>query len=80
MFGCAAQQQPKGGSILFVRGETQDQDRDGTTATRVINPDEINIDYDEDDDEDEAEQDADDSEYTVKSEFHNISFKDNFKE
>jgi hypothetical protein len=72
-FHCsAAQQQAKGGNILFVRGETQGQDRDGTETSRVINPDEINIDYDEDD---EAEEDADDSEYTVKSEFNNISFK-----
>lgn len=49
-----AQQQPKGGNILFVRGETQGQDRDGNDTTRVINPDEINIDYDEED-EDEAD-------------------------
>jgi hypothetical protein len=58
-----------------VRGETQGQDRDGTETNRVINPDEINIDYDDDDDE--AEEDIDDSEYTVKSEFNKISFKDN---
>jgi hypothetical protein len=58
LFVLAAQQQPKGGNILFVRGETQGQDKDGTDTTRVTNPDEINIDYD---DEDEA----DDSEYTL---------------
>jgi hypothetical protein len=57
-----------------VRGETQGQDRDGTDTNRVINPDEINIDYDDDD---EAEEDIDDSEYTLKSEFNKISFKDN---
>lgn len=61
-FGFVAQQQPKGGNILFVRGETQSQDRDGTDTTRVINPDEINIDYD-DEDEDEDDDEADDSEY-----------------
>jgi hypothetical protein len=54
-----AQQQPKGGSILFVRGETQSQDKDGTDTTRVVNPDEINIDFDDDDDDDDE---ADDSE------------------
>nr|CAD7396578.1 unnamed protein product [Timema cristinae] len=32
-----------GSSILFVRGETQGQGRDGTDTTRVVNPDEINI-------------------------------------
>lgn len=57
-----------------MRGETQGQDRDGTDTNRVINPDEINIDYDDDD---EAEEDIDDSEYTLKSEFNKISFKDN---
>jgi hypothetical protein len=55
-----AQQQPKGGNILFVRGETQGQDRDGTDTTRVINPDEINIDYD--DEEEDDDDDDDDSE------------------
>jgi hypothetical protein len=57
LLGFAAQQQPKSANILVVREETQSQDRDGTDATRVINPDEINIDCDEDE--------ADDSEYSV---------------
>lgn len=64
-----AQQQAKGGSILFVRGETQGQDRDGTETARVINPDEINIDYDDD----EAEEDVDDGEYIFKFEFNKIT-------
>lgn len=63
LFGLAAQHEPKGGSILFVRGETQIQDRDGTGTSRVINPDEINIDFDDDDEEHEDE--ADDSECTL---------------
>lgn len=37
---------PKGGNILFVRGETQGGDRE---AARVVNPDEIDIDEEEDD-------------------------------
>ncbi|XP_063242429.1 pre-mRNA-splicing factor syf1 homolog isoform X1 [Bacillus rossius redtenbacheri] len=59
-----SQPQPKGGSILFVRGETQGQDRDGTDKSRVINPDEINIDEDDDDssseEEGEEEEEGDD--------------------
>lgn len=39
----------KGGNIMFVRGETQGQNRDGTDTTRVVNPDEIAIDDDDDD-------------------------------
>lgn len=53
-------QQPKGGNILFVRGETQGQDRDGTDTTRVVNPDEINIDEDDDDDDDGKDSDGGD--------------------
>lgn len=49
---------PKGGNILFVRGETQGGDRD---ASRVANPDEIDIDEEEDDnsgsEESEKEED-----------------------
>lgn len=41
----------KGGNIMFVRGETQGQSRDGTDTTRVVNPDEIAIDEDDEDDE-----------------------------
>lgn len=37
---------PKGGNILFVRGETQGGDRE---AARVVNPDEIDIDEEEED-------------------------------
>lgn len=40
---------PKGGNILFVRGETQGGDRE---AARVVNPDEIDIDDDEEEEED----------------------------
>jgi len=50
-----AHQQPKGGNILFVRGEMQGQDTDGTDTSRVVNPDEINIDMDDEDEEDEAD-------------------------
>ncbi|XP_075214335.1 pre-mRNA-splicing factor SYF1 fand isoform X2 [Lycorma delicatula] len=50
--------QVKGGNILFVRGETQGQDRDGTDTTRVVNPDEINIDEDDEDiDNDNGDED-----------------------
>ncbi|KAJ8875020.1 hypothetical protein PR048_022910 [Dryococelus australis] len=51
-----SQPQPKGGSILFVRGETQGQDRDGTDTSRVVNPDEINIDEDDDDEDSSSEK------------------------
>lgn len=54
-FVSTAQQQPKGGNILFVRGETQGQDTDGTDTSRVLNPDEINIDIDDEDEDDEAD-------------------------
>ncbi|RZF38031.1 hypothetical protein LSTR_LSTR006430 [Laodelphax striatellus] len=60
--------QVKGGNILFVRGETQGQDRDGTDTTRVVNPDEINIDEDDDiadesgDDDDENRASGEDEE------------------
>ncbi|XP_046676581.1 LOW QUALITY PROTEIN: pre-mRNA-splicing factor syf1 homolog [Homalodisca vitripennis] len=47
--------QVKGGNILFVRGETQGQERDGTDTTRVVNPDEINIDEDDEDVNDSSE-------------------------
>jgi hypothetical protein len=40
---------------LFVRGETQGQDKDGADTTRVVNPDEINIDFDDEDEDDEAD-------------------------
>lgn len=50
-------QQVKGGNILFVRGETQGQERDGTDTARVINPDEINIDEDDEDIHDESSGD-----------------------
>jgi pre-mRNA-splicing factor SYF1 len=43
----AAQQ---GGSIMFVRGETQNQE-----ANKVVNPDEINIDEDDEDDDDDED-------------------------
>lgn len=46
---------PKGGNILFVRGETQGQDRDGTDTTRVVNPDEIDIDDEEESEHSEEE-------------------------
>lgn len=49
--------QVKGGNILFVRGETQGQDRDGTDTTRVVNPDEINIDEDDEDVNEESSED-----------------------
>jgi hypothetical protein len=62
-----AHQQPKGGNILFVRGEMQGQDTDGTDTTRVVNPDEINIDMDDEDEDEEDE--ADDSEYTLQPNF-----------
>jgi len=45
-----------GGSILFVRGETQGGDRD---SGRVANPEEMDIGDDEDDDEDDK-SDGDD--------------------
>ncbi|XP_054282324.1 pre-mRNA-splicing factor syf1 homolog [Macrosteles quadrilineatus] len=51
--------QVKGGNILFVRGETQGQDRDGTDTTRVLNPDEINIDEDDHDVNDSSEEEDD---------------------
>ncbi|KAL0274475.1 UNVERIFIED_CONTAM: hypothetical protein PYX00_006887 [Menopon gallinae] len=46
----------RSGNILFVRGETQVQSRDGLESTKVANPDEINID-DDDEDEDEGPDD-----------------------
>lgn len=55
----AAAPQVKGGNILFVRGETQGQERDGTDTTRVINPDEINIDEDDEDVNDSSEEGED---------------------
>nr|CAD7440654.1 unnamed protein product [Timema bartmani] len=55
-------EQPAGkpsSSILFVRGETQGQGRDGTDTTRVVNPDEINID-DSDSDSTGVEEEEED--------------------
>lgn len=54
----------KGGNIMFVRGETQGQNRDGTDTTRVVNPDEIAI----DDDDEENENGGDGSEESAEEE------------
>ncbi|CAH0387979.1 unnamed protein product [Bemisia tabaci] len=43
--------QPKGGNILFVRGETQ-----GAGEDRIVNPEEIKLDDDYSDEEDEEEE------------------------
>lgn len=52
-------QQATGGNIMFVRGETQGQDRDGTDTTRVVNPEEIDIDDDDVSDQDSDNEDED---------------------
>lgn len=63
----------KGGNILFVRGETQGQERDGTDTTRVINPDEINIDEDDDDVNESSEDEEDGNTLLILLIFKNIS-------
>ncbi|XP_047117336.1 pre-mRNA-splicing factor syf1 homolog [Schistocerca piceifrons] len=58
--------QPKGSNILFVRGETQGQERDGVDKTRISNPDEINIDEDDEDEDGESEDGGDDDDIPVE--------------
>lgn len=53
---------PKGGSILFVRGETHVQTKSGIDTSKVINPEEIDIDDEYEDEEDGDEDDKADGE------------------
>lgn len=62
----------KPGSIMFVRGETQGNNKD-----KVVNPDEIDIDEDDDDDAEEEEGDLPVEKQNVPSEVFGSLKKNN---